>query len=289
MSLRLDLCRLFCEQLEQPAPSEPFSLERFDRMVQRVMRDSGIHRPGQAKTADAQVVRMFLQMTRHTYARLLSPAPEPPAELLEKARRVRECAPSTKDHYAQSRCDVASAGRRVMEVKKRVPLGAEVVVLGDDDGVSPLLAGDYRVTTVDRDSEIVDWLVGVCPQLDGHTFDVRKLPASFRGHFAAAIADPIRGFEAEWFLKAARQCLAPGGFFFWADHPDWNFAFEALKFQAEQQMELVERLENWHRYPASIPIEEDTSALDQEKQRFLKLGRLISLWSHLHIFQVKMS
>lgn len=282
----LALSSLFSKQLGLTKPASPLTADQFGEMVETVMEEAGVKRPGQARTADARVVRMFLLMARHSYQRMLNPAPEPDRGLVQKALSVRSKGPETKSNFAQSRCDEASACRRVAEIERRVPEGATVLFLGDDDGVSPLLAEKYQVTMIDLDDEIVQWIAEVAPEVRARRCHVLQTPDSFTGAFQAVVADPIRGMEAEWFLLAAQKCLAAGGHFFWADHPDWNFAFPVLQFQAEKSMELLDCLENWHCYPASTPVSaEETSGLGSEHQRFLELGRLISLWSNLYIFR----
>ena len=282
----LALCRLFCEQLGLDTPTEPLSGEHFRGLVERVMDEAGVRRPGQARTADARVVRMFLLMACHSYQRMLVPAPQPDAEMVERVVSARRNGPETKANFAQSRCDEASVCRRVLEIRKRLPKSGRVLLLGDDDGASPLLADDYQVTMIDLDGEIVDWISRVAPTVRAERCHVLQTPDIYTEAFQAVVADPIRGMEAEWFLTAAQKCLAPDGLFFWADHPDWNFAFPALRFQAEKTMRLLQCLENWHGYPASTPLsEEEFFSLGTEHQRFLELGRLISLWSNLYVFK----
>lgn len=282
----LALSCLFCEQLGLKAPTAPLDLAQFRTLVESVMEEAGVKRPGQARTADARVVRMFLLMACHSYHRMLNPAPHPESEMIERVVSAREDGPATKANFAQSRCDEPSVCRRVLEIEKRVPKGGRVLFLGDDDGASPLLAHDYEVTMIDLDGEIVDWISRVAPTVRAERCHVLQTPDSFTEAFQAVVADPIRGLEAEWFLTAAQKCLARDGLFFWADHPDWNFAFPALQFQAEKSMQFVQCLENWHSYPASSPLtEEELSSLGSEHQRFLEMGRLIRLWSNLYVFK----
>jgi hypothetical protein len=250
------------------------------------MEEAGVKRPGQARTADARVVRMFLLMACHSYRRMLNPAPQASREMVERVVSARREGPATKANFAQSRCDEASVCRRALEIAERVPRGGAILLLGDDDGLSPLLTDDYQVTMIDLDEEIVGWISRLSPSVRAERCHVLQTPDSFTEEFQAVVADPIRGMEAEWFLKAAQKCLAPDGLFFWADHPDWNFAFPALRFQAEKTMQLLQCLENWHCYPASTPLsEEEYSGLGSEHQRFLALGRVIWLWSNLYVFK----
>lgn len=282
----LALSRLFAEQLGLERPSEPYSLERFERLVERVMRRAGVAREKRARTRDARIVRVFLKMTQHSYARLLEPNPDPPPELLELCRKIRETAPKTKGHFAQSRIDEASACRRAQVVLEQVPLGSSILMLGDDDGVSPLLASRYRLTTIDLDMDTLRWISESSPEVETFQVDVREIPVSFHERFDAVVADPIRGPEAESFVSSAYRSLAPGGLFFWADHPDWNLAFKALKTGSQPQMQPLGSYPNWHQYPASLLTGgEDLSVLDAESRRFLELGELISLWSNLYILE----
>lgn len=282
----LALCRLFCRQLGLNAPTSPMDFEHFRSLVESVMEEAGVKRPGQARTADARVVRMFLLMACHSYQRMLNPAPQPDAEMVEQVASARREGPATKANFAQSRCDEPSVCRRALEVRKRVPRGGSILLLGDDDGLSPLLTEDYKVTMIDLDQEIVEWIARIAPAVRAERCHVLQTPDDFIEAFQAVVADPIRGMEAEWFLTAALKCLAPDGLFFWADHPDWNFAFPALRFQAEKSMQFLQCLENWHCYPASTPLsEEEFTSLGREHQRFLELGRLISLWSNLYVFK----
>lgn len=282
---QLQLCRLFCEQMGLNAPEQPLDPAEFRRLVRDLMKELGVERPGRTRTVDAQIVRMFLLMAVHSYQRLSSPLPVDPSHL-KKARSVRKDAPGTKSAFAQSRCDEASVCRRAAEVIRRIPPGAEVLVLGDDDGLSPLLVDHFKVTMIDLDPEIVKWIRASDDRVETRQCHVLKTPESYRGRFQAVVADPIRAFEAEWFLDAAKKCLASGGLYFWADHPDWNYAFPALRFKAEESMELLECLENWHSYPARIENEEMEN-LSSDHRRFLELGRLISLWSNLYVFAFK--
>jgi len=185
-----------------------------------------------------------------------------PAELAELAsllRRAADGAPGAKAELDQTHCTVATKLGRVLRLQQAHALaGQRILVLGDDDLIAVALAHYAawsgspamirRLTVLDTDAEILDWIgqqvtgTGVAVELVRH--DLRQpLPGSLTGGFDVVQTDPpytVAG--AELFLSRAVSALAAGPgrhvfFSFGARRPDESLAVQ----QAIAAMGLVVR------------------------------------------------
>lgn len=269
--------------------TRPYSLNRFKRILKRIAREHGIHRNELLLDQDSLaiwLVRLYLQMTGITYERLCTPAPEPNSDHLAAFEKLITQAPTPTEEFHQSRIDSRSACRRAHAVHKRLGGKGNVLFLGDDDGCSLALSclGDYRITALDIDQRILDWLKLSVPEIELHCADIRQIPDVLRGAFDAVVTDPVRDTFGLHFLEAARDTLEPGGWLFLADHPDWNpksryFLAKLSRWGFESE----ELLENWHAYSATLPFTDEEK--DSDMEWFVELSHQIQLWSHLYILR----
>jgi predicted methyltransferase/DNA-directed RNA polymerase subunit RPC12/RpoP len=176
-----------------------------------------------------------------------------PPELAALAVSLQEAAdgaPGAKTELDQTHCTVDTKISRVLRLHAAHALaGQRILLLGDDDLISVALAqfaawsGNpglmRRLTVVDADAEVLDWIgeqtraTNVAVELV-HS-DLRKpLPASLAGSFDVALTDPpytVAG--AELFLSRAVSGLAaqPGRhvfFSFGARRPEETLAVQRM-------------------------------------------------------------
>jgi len=170
------------------------------------------------------------------------------AGLAATLQQAADGAPGAKTELDQTHCTVATKLSRVLKLHAVHALaGQRILLLGDDDLVSVALAqfaawsGNTglirRLTVVDADSDVLDWIglqtagTGVAVELVSH--DLRKsLPSPLAGSFDVVLTDPpytVAG--AELFLSRAVSGLAaqPGRhvfFSFGARRPDETLAVQ---------------------------------------------------------------
>jgi predicted methyltransferase len=172
---------------------------------------------------------------------------------------IAEGMPAAKAELDQTHCNVATKLGRVLRLQHaRALAGQRILVLGDDDLISVALAhftamagnpaAIRRLTVVDTDADILDWIsgqvagTGVTVETVRH--DVRQqLPPLLAGGFDVVLTDPpytVPG--AQLFLSRAVSALtrAPGRhlfFSFGARRPDETLAVQ----RAMAEMGLVVR------------------------------------------------
>ena len=168
-------------------------------------------------------------------------------------------APGAKAELDQTHCTVPTKLSRVLRLQEaRALTGHRILVLGDDDLISVALAhfaawtghpaAIRRLTVVDADADILDWIgqqvvsTGVAVERVQH--DLRQpLPPSLAGAFDVVLTDPpytVAG--AELFLSRAVSSLVPEPgrhvfFSFGARRPDETLAVQ----RAMAEMGLVIR------------------------------------------------
>lgn len=240
------------------------------------------------------IFRYALKMADVSYRRLLEPAPAPDPELLERFVAAVTPYPEASREHFQGSVDPASSIRRAMEVQNMLQDqdNPAILCMGDDDATSVALAmlGEKNVTALDIDERIITWLqkaaqeVGVTVETCTH--DLRELPDSFKGGFAAVVTDPTPDFAlARFFLKAAHSCLKPRGFIFWADHPDWNVHCDShVQAAAAMGLKLHKVFENYHTYKATVYDDTTAEHLNVSPDWIRRLAAQIRVWSHLYVF-----
>lgn len=269
-------------QLLGERPSVPYSPSDFSERVEALVR--------RYRSDDAlQTFYMLysLRMTEITYQRLHHPAPGPDARVLEKFLGRLRPYPEASHEFSQGSVDPASSLRRAESVHTRLQGSGRVLFLGDDDatGLALGLLGEYQIQAIDIDPRIISWLTEM--GVDATVHDLRALPESYRGSFEAVVTDPSRDLElAGEFLNAAWQCLAPGGYLFWADHPDWNQAAQGLIERAQEMgLMLLEVQSNWHSYTPAVISDSTAHHFGIRPGWFHELVQVARVWSHLHTFQ----
>ncbi len=174
-----------------------------------------------------------------------------PAELAGLAGLLHEAsdgAPGAKTELDQTHCTVDTKISRVLRMQEANALaGQRILVLGDDDLVSVAIAGyaagtagraaPRRLTVLDADTDVLDWIAGrlriadVPAELVRH--DLRQpLPADLVAGFDVVVTDPpytVAG--AELFLSRAVSALVPEPgrhvfFSFGARRPDETLAVQ---------------------------------------------------------------
>jgi len=269
-------------QLLGETPSVPYLPKDFSRKI-----DSLLLR---FRGSDAQqnfFMQYTLRMTEVTYHRLHHPAPGPDSALLEKFLSLLRPYPPARDEFCQGSVDPASSLRRAESVHRFLGGSGRVLVMGDDDatGLALSLLGDYQIEVIDIDPRIIEWLgeMGV----RGQVHDLRQLPPAYFGQFRAVITDPAADWElAGEFLRAAGRCLAPAGYLFWADHPDWNQGALDLLGRAQQEgFQLLEEQANWHCYVPHVISDSTARHFHIPARWFYDLVEVARVWSHLYILR----
>ena len=277
----------------------PFSTAEFHDRVESLLAKHGSQgRPDSTREqADLHnwVLRYALRMSEMTYRRWNDPAPEASDELKQRFKEAVEPYPSTNDDFHQGAVDSASSLRRALKIHSTLQGQGPVLFLGDDDACSIALAllGDYTITAADIDSTILDWIrrssqrIGV--DIEVSLADVRNPPPAFRDKYLAVVTDPSSDWAlAQCFLRASRFSLQRGGWLFWADHPDLNFAYEKLvEFSHQLGFETLEVLENWHSYSPVVYNDSTARWFGFPPEFFQRLAAVISIWSHLHVTRLR--
>jgi len=148
------------------------------------------------------------------------------AGLAATLQAIADAMPAVKAELDQTHCTVDTKLGRVLRLQRaRALAGQRIVVLGDDDLISVALAhfaamtgnaaAIRRLTVVDTDADILDWIgrqvagTGVTVETVRHDLR-RQLPAPLAGGFDVVLTDPpytVAG--AQLFLSRAVSALVP--------------------------------------------------------------------------------
>lgn len=145
------------------------------------------------------------------------------ASLLRRAHARRK---GFVQAFGQTPCLPESAARRCLVVRERVPEGARVMLLGDDDLVGLGLAAlGYDVTSVDIDPLLIAFLARVSDEeglsLRARVLDLlAPLPEGDVGAYDAVLTDPM-SYESCMlaFVSRALSLVKPGGLVFTCVNP----------------------------------------------------------------------
>ena len=269
-------------QLLGETPSVPYLPKDFSHRIESLLQRYRSH-----DHLQSFFMRYTLRMTEVTYERIFRPAPSPDEQVLERFLALLKPYPEASDEFCQGSVDPASSLRRAESVHRCLGGRGRVLVMGDDDATSLALSllGDYAIEVIDIDPRIIDWLGSM--GIAGTVQDLRMLPLSYEGRFDAVVTDPAADQElAGEFLKAAVYCLGPGGWLFWADHPDWNQGALSLIDKARSLgMELVEEQPNWHCYVPHVISDSTAHHFHIPPEWFYELVKYARVWSHLYILR----
>ncbi|MCA9523336.1 MAG: bis-aminopropyl spermidine synthase family protein, partial [Myxococcales bacterium] len=123
--------------------------------------------------------------------------------------------------FDQSLVSPLSVAARVAAITREMPDGGHILVVGDDDFLSPALArAGYRVTVVELDERVVRAIETIADELElsieFQLADVRDdPPAGWAERFDAAVTDPIYDAAmAQQFVRFSLNAIRPGGLFF---------------------------------------------------------------------------
>ncbi len=273
-------------QLLGEKPSVPYRLEEFSNRI-----DALLQRFQSQDRLQTFYMRYSLRMTEVTYQRIHQPAPGPDDQVLLKFQSRLKPYPEASQEFSQCSVDPASSLRRAETVHRHLGGHGRVLALGDDDatGLALSLLGDYEIQVLDIDPRVIAWLAEM--GIGGEVHDLRELPDSYSGAYAAVMTDPPRDLElAGEFLQAASRCLAPGGLLFWCDHPDWNLAALTLLRQAQGHgLELLEEHPNWHCYVPHVISDTTAHHFRIPPQWFHDLVKYARVWSHLYVLRKRVS
>ncbi|MFN8608119.1 MAG: bis-aminopropyl spermidine synthase family protein [Vulcanimicrobiota bacterium] len=279
----LELSQLVGKLLGE-TPSVPYLPTDFSRKIERLLRRYRSH-----DQLETFFMRYTLRMTEVTYERLYRPAPSPDEQVLASFLKRLQPYPEASQEFSQGAVDPASSLRRAESVHRCLGGQGRVLVMGDDDATSLALSllGNYQVEVIDIDPRIIEWLGSM--GVDGTVQDLRLLPPSYKARFQAVITDPAADEElAGEFLKAAVTCLAPGGWLFWADHPDWNqAALGLIELAGQLGLELIEEQPNWHCYEPYVISDSTAQHFHIPAEWFYELVKHARVWSHLYILRRK--
>lgn len=147
-------------------------------------------------------------------------------ELSSLLRRAHARRKGFVQAFGQTPCLPESAARRCLVVKERLPKGARVMLLGDDDLVGLGLAAlGYEVTSVDIDPLLIAFLSRVSVEeglaLNARVLDLlAPLPDEDVGAYDAVLTDPM-SYESCMlaFVSRALSLVRPGGLVFTCVNP----------------------------------------------------------------------
>lgn len=264
----------------------------------------GLRRPEpfdpSADSSPSAFLFWLLRMAAHTYERSLDPPASVPPDLVRRLEVLLAGRPRESAEHAQFHIDAPSVLRRAAIVQSRWRASpGPVLALGDDDAVSLalLLLGVTDVVAVDIDEGLLSFLERAAhalgQALECHRVDVLEdpLPSVLVDRFAVIVTDPPRSYEDCFgFLSFGAACLRREGpsSLLWADHPDWNFEYDAVNAAlAELRLVVREILPNVHAYPLSPAWMPDPVAkareLGVEVDWLEGLLRATVAWTHLHV------
>lgn len=292
--VRLRLTRLLGQVLGEE-PAGPYSMTGFKSRVRRFLRSHDCWaRPRFVDTPDRMqrwILRYALLMAQQTYWRQIQPAPLPDPELVRRFEELLPPPPGCSSQYSQARVDAASSLRRAGEVHATLGGKGKVAFLGDDDATSVAfsLLGGYDITAVDIDQRVLDWLAQAGQPMHLEQVDLRRVPEHMADSFEAVVLDPVRdAFLGGVFLKAAATCLKPGGWLFWADHPDWNPGYARMESTARRLGFTLDRVhEAWHVYQAEHQDNSTAERFGLDPEWLRKLAENVQLWSNLYVYRLE--
>lgn len=254
--------------------------------------------PEDAEEDPRELLYWLLAMATPTYRRLLEPLPQVEPVLLARFTELLRGRPTDDGEHAQMSIDATSTLRRAMVAKAQLMARpGRVVAVGDDDATTLALAllGVRNLVALDIDERVLAFLERASRELgrpiETRRFDVFEdaVPETLEGRCTVAITDPIRSEDACLaFLDVGLRCLAPDGTLLWADHPDWNFEFEAVRATLGGQGHVVTAIhEALHEYPLTatwIQDLDDKAAHLGVPARWLRaLADAVSGWTDLYV------
>lgn len=208
------------------ADSEPAS-EVFRRLQGIGMADEGL-------PAEDPVVLERLASLGESYSWQLPRGRNVPV-LLDLLRRINSQRKITFELYGQTTCLPETGVARCMELTRRCGRGKRVLLVGDDDMLSVLLARmGHHVTVLEIDPLLVAFLTRVAAaeglKITAVCQDVRDpLPSAMINSFDAVLTDPMT-FEPclVSFLSRATAALKVGGILVCALHPSGYAVFDTV-------------------------------------------------------------